>query len=181
MANSTEHREARPRERRTPLWVRLAPLLALALVVAAALPLWTALNEKSRAEALADDGLRLLEALLAFEQENGIPPRPGAGQQEGFNLRTLEPLTSAGFVGKPDELLAGLRGRRISAYDAPGLAGGEGFWAILQDLENPGIQVVAASTDSFPLTPDTWIEGVYLLRGDELQRVRVASAPRKKR
>ena len=164
-----------------PLWARFAPLVAFALVVAAALPLWSAYSQKSRADALADEGLRLLEALLDFEQESGIPPRPGAGERDGFNLRTLEPLAGAGFIGNPDEVLARLEGRRISAYDAPGLEGGEGFWAILQDLENPGIQVVVASTDSFPLAPDTWIEGVYLLRGDELERVRVASAPRTKR
>ncbi len=181
MENHADVRETRPGRAAIPLWLRLAPLVALLLVVAAALPLWQGYTNKQRADALADEGLRRLEALLAFEEQHGAPPRAGAGERDGFNLRTLEPLAGTGFLGNPDDLLAGLAGRRVSAYDAPDLAGGEGFWALLQDAANPGIQVVAASTDSFPRAPDTWIEGVYLLRGDELERVRVASAPRTKR
>ncbi|RMG44970.1 MAG: hypothetical protein D6718_08840 [Acidobacteria bacterium] len=144
----------------------VAAVVLLALPVAKQAAQWRSQRRLSRAAAV------LFEALEAYHSDRGSFPPPGANQPDGFNLRTLEPLSTHGYLRRPQELLSLLRGRRVSAYDSDE----DGFWLLLVDAHRPEIQIVVASTDRFPLQPESWIEGIYRLEGSRLVRLRAEPA-----
>jgi len=144
----------------------------VAVIAALAVPAISRVSRRSRLETLTEGAESFYRAVRRFEADHGRPPRPGAAQLAGLNLRTLDPLADTGYLADPQQLLAGLDHHRLTAYDTPGEGAHPGFWAILTAEEQPGLQVIAASTDDFPLAPGQWIEGVYLLRGEQLELLR---------
>lgn len=153
----------------------LVAIVAVALVLA--MPIASRSLQRAAINRLADDGKSLFESIVRFQSDHGHPPYPGSADDDGLNLRTLAPLTTAGYFRNADALLSRLSDHRLLAYDTPGLPGREGFWMILVDGQRPGIQVLVASTDQFPLTPDTFIEGIYLIRGTSLEKLDDAPVP----
>jgi prepilin-type N-terminal cleavage/methylation domain-containing protein len=146
-------------------------VLIIGLLMAIAIPAGQRVLQAARADRLASDGAVLFRALQEFQAETGHPPPPGSGLPDGFNAQTLAPLSTRGYLPGAAALLARLHERRITAYDTPGPPGREGFWLVLTDRLRPEVQILVASTDAFPLAPDTWIEGLYLIRGDSLERL----------
>lgn len=170
------------RSHKTPTrGVTLIELLFLVAIVLVALVLSVPFAARSLQSAainrLADDGKSLFEAIVRYQSDHGHPPYPGSAEDEGLNLRTLAPLTTAGYFRNAEALLSRLSDHRLLAYDTPGLPGREGFWMILVDAQRPEIQVLVASTDQFPLTPDSFLEGIYLIRGMSLEKLDDAPVP----
>ena len=157
----------------------LACLAIVAVLATLAVPAARRVHDRSRLALLAADGRVLAGALLRWEADHGTPPPAGASSPDGFNTRTLDPLVSGGYLLAPAPILSHLADGRVAVYDAPGAqpGAGRGFWLVLVDRDVPGLAVVVASTDAFPLTPGTWIEGIYLLRGDRLERIDRAPLP----
>lgn len=151
-------------------------LAVASLLVALAIPTVSRALQASRQERLAGTAQELFSAIRRYEEDHGFPPPPGSKQPEGLNLRTLAPLSQAGYLVNSEEILSLLRDGRVTAYDRPGLTGEAGFWLLLVDRSRPEIQLLAAATDSFPLAPGQWLEGIYQIRGDRLVKLR--DAPR---
>ncbi len=164
-------RKSRSRARGITLVELLVVLLTLSLLVALAVPATTRALQSAHRTRLAGIGQALFHAVQRYVVDHGHPPPPGSSQVDGLNLRTLAPLAPAGYLPHPGALLDALRDRRVTAYDTPGPPGKEGFWMLLIDGERAEIQVLVASTDQFPLSPGVWIEGIYQLRGNRLERL----------
>ncbi|UCF69157.1 MAG: hypothetical protein JSV80_07705 [Acidobacteriota bacterium] len=152
----------------------LIVVAVLALIVVVTLPVAARWASRDNERRLVEVGNALFEALEQYRADHGQVPPPGAGAPGGFNLRTLAPLSTDGYVTDSEPRLAALRRRRVSAYDS--IAGSEAYWALLVDRDDPDVQVIVASTDAFPLLPDTWLDGVYVLRGERLEKQRRARA-----
>jgi len=150
-------------------------LAVASLFVALAIPTVSRALQASHQERLAGTAQVLFAAIRHYEEDHGSPPPPGSKQPDGLNLRTLAPLSQAGYLVDTDEILSLLRDGRVTAYDCPESAGEAGFWILLVDRSRPEIQLLAAATDAFPLAPGQWLEGIYQIRGDRLVKLRDAS------
>ncbi len=166
---------------RQPRGVTLVELLVvlgvLAVLVSISIPFGTRALQEARQQRLVAVGRSLFVAVERYVADHGHPPWPGASIPGGLNLRTLEPLHGGGYLNHSAGLVEPLRDGRVTAYDTPGLPGSEGFWLLLVDKNRPEVQVLAASTDEFPLAPGTHLEGIYLVRGHRLLHVDSPSAP----
>ncbi len=167
------------RERGISLPELLVSVAIVAVLATMAVPASRRVVDRAHLARLATDGRVLASALLRWQADHGTPPPAGATRPDGFNTRTLDPLVSRGYLLAPAPILGHLAGNRVTVYDAPGAepGAGRGFWLVLTDGAIPGLQVVVASTDAFPLAPGTWVEGIYLLRGDRLERIDRAPLP----
>jgi hypothetical protein len=154
---------------------RLLNLLGGALVmialVASAVPVLSRTAEQARVEAFQRDLSPLVEALLAFEASEGRAPSADGRRGRAFNLSTLAPLSDGGYLAAPDAVLAKLHNTRLDVYDNPGERDGRGFWLVATCAEDPRIQILVARTDHFPLVPERWLEGLYLVRGGTLEKL----------
>ncbi len=172
--------DTRPHQARSKGITLIELLVAVAIMAILTVESFPAISRSRQASAierLATDGEQIFQSLARYQSDHGRLPYPGVGDGEGLNLRTLAPLTTAGYLVSPDAILARLSDHRVLAYDTPGLPGREGFWLILVDAKRPELQVLVASTDQFPLAPDTFIEGIYLIRGTTLEKLRDAPQP----
>lgn len=166
-----------PRERGMTLPELLTGLGVAGLLMVAAVPTYGRSLQAAAIKGLSRDGQVLQAALARYQSDHGHPPTPGSEGQDGLNLRTLAPLTTDGYLTNETALLARLQDKRVLAYDTPGLPGREGYWLLLVDAARPEIQMLVAATDQFPLAPDQWVEGVYLIRGSKLEPVATAPLP----
>jgi hypothetical protein len=153
----------------TALGLAAAALVAL---VSTAIPLAQRWQQTAAIDRLCDDGAKLFDAIVRYNAHHGFPPPDGTRSPEGMNVRTFAPLSTQGYLDDAETILASLEGERVMAYDTPGLPGREGFWLILADRQHPEIQLLVASTDAFPMAPETWLEGIYLIRGSSLEKLR---------
>lgn len=149
----------------------VATLGLLTLIGVMAVPLVNRAMQAAAVRRLQEGGRTLYASLQRYQEDNGHPPRPAGGGDDGFNLRTLAPLTTGGYLTDPGSLLARFRDARVLAYDTPGLPGREGFWLIVGERTRPEIQLLIASTDQFPLTPDTFLEGLFLIEDATVRRL----------
>ncbi|MDQ7086654.1 MAG: hypothetical protein Q9Q13_01815 [Acidobacteriota bacterium] len=155
----------------------LETLLALALVAiltSLAVPTFGRALVAARQQRLAAAAGQIFTAVRRYQADHGHPPAPGSLRPDGFNLRTLTPLADRGYLAGPEAILTQLKDRRVTAYDTSGPDGSSGFWLLLIDADSPELQILAASTDDFPLAPGRWLEGIYLLRGEQLEKLRGA-------
>ena len=155
----------------------LETLVALTLVgilASLAVPTLSRALVVARQQRLASSAGQIFAAVRRYQADHGRPPAPGSLRPDGFNLRTLTPLADRGYIAGPESILAQLKDRRVTAYDTSGPDGSGGFWLLLIDADSPELQILAASTDDFPLAPGQWLEGIYLLRGEKLEKLRGA-------
>ncbi len=167
------------RERGISLLELVLSVAIVATLATLSVPASRRVVDRAHVARLAADGRVLAAALLRWEADHGAPPPAGASRPGGFNTRTLDPLVARGYLLSPAPILGHLAKGRVTVYDAPGAepGAGRGFWLVLTDAGRPGLQVLVASTDAFPLAPGDWIEGIYLLRGDRLERIDRAPLP----
>ena len=152
----------------------LIALVLVGLLASLAVPTLGRALLVARQQRLASAAGQIFTAVRRYQADHGRPPAPGSLQPDGFNLRTLAPLADRGYLAGTDGILAQLKDGRVTAYDTSGPEGTGGFWLLLIDADSPELQILAASTDNFPLSPGHWLEGIYLLRGDRLEKLRGA-------
>lgn len=121
----------------------------------------------ARVSELAHVGSELRDGLERHLAQVGrVPSRTFSGRD--LNVKTLDPLSTRGFITDPDELLSVLEDNRVLAYHAPG---SQQYWLLVADKKQPKLKLLVARTDAYPAAPGEWLDGLYLIRGDELQRL----------
>ncbi|GEM_PF-3405366 len=149
----------------------LLVIAMLGILSVAAIPTMQRAHHAARFGKIVADGTAISRAILHFAADHGAPPPAGTRNGSGLNLHTLAPLSDTGYLRDSHAILSHLDGRQITAYDTPGPPERGGFWLIMTDARYRGLQILVASTDMFPLAPDTWLEGIYRIEGGEVHKI----------
>jgi len=141
----------------------------IGIISAIAVPLVASALLRSEQTALAADGKALHSAFMKFNIDNGLFPSTTSPVSRAFNLTTLAPLSTNGYIGQAGGLTGKLLSGQVTAYDSPNVGGPDTqFWAVLTLAANPSVIVLVANTDEYPGHFGTWYDGVYYIQGSSI-------------
>jgi hypothetical protein len=151
---------------------RLANLLLGAGILATS---WLALsgavrvaNVRADIRIVGHESKTLYRAFEAFYHRNLAYPGDYSGTR--FEIETLDPLRRRGYYR--GHITFKLLGGRVDAYGSPDDRGpNQEFWLEVTLRSAPSIRFVIAKSDDAPLGAGQWLEGVYVYRGGELERL----------
>ena len=147
----------------------LVTMAIIFLIASIAIPIYTSALTKSRTSALVANGRGLYSAFMQFEFDNDVFPATSTPPSRTFNLSTLFPLSTSGYISHPTSLTTQLQGGMVTAYDSPNVGGPDSqFWAVLTSATDPSIVILIANTDQYPGNIGTWYDGVYLIQGTSI-------------
>jgi len=159
--------------RRAPAGFTLVELLVtvaiLAVIAAMAAPVYMNALRQSHRAGLVAEANSLYKAFQRYYLDHSRFPPASTPPADAFQLDTLEPLVSRGYVWEGSAILAKLVDREVTAYAAPasGAAAAQ-FWAVLTLEFDPDVQVLVANTDQYPGHTGEWFEGLYYIEGSDI-------------
>lgn len=148
-------------------WSLIAVGLACAAWAVGARAVRTA-QLRAEVEAATGEAKLLYDGFRAFESQSGAYPNSFLDPK--FDPATTEPLRRRGFyTGRIESRI--LNGR-FDAYDAPDDRGvNREFWLEMTLAADPSVRILVVRSDDAPLSGGQWLDGVYLVRRNALERV----------
>lgn len=138
------------------------------IITAAAIPLYGTTLRQGRSTALAADLKVVYDALMRYHADHGSFP-----SEDEFDTATLAPLSSEGYYGAPQALTDKLVGNEVTLYLAPDVGGDDQhFILITRHRQDPDLVVVAVHTNIIEET-DGWVDGVYVISGEDLEEAQL--------
>jgi prepilin-type N-terminal cleavage/methylation domain-containing protein len=159
------HRDRR--EKGFSLLELLVTVAIIGVISMIAIPIYINALRSSHRAALVGEANGVFKAFMRYNVDNSAFPTTAS-----FDLLTLEPLVSEGYLSDGMPVVQKLHNQTVTAYAAPTAGGANAqFWAVLTLGYDPDVQVLVASTDQFPGHSGDWYEGLYYIQGSELVRV----------
>jgi prepilin-type N-terminal cleavage/methylation domain-containing protein len=139
-------------------------VVIIALLTAAAVPLYGEAMRRSRTTALAADMEQVYVALMRYHTDHGSFPA-----EDVFDTSSLSPLTTEGYFGDATSLTDKLLGKQLLIYAAPDVGGpDQHFIIVARHVIDPSIIVVAVHTDIIAAA-EGWVDGVYVITDGDLE------------
>lgn len=139
-------------------------VVIIALLTAAAVPMYGQAMRRSRITALAADLEQLYGALMRYHADHGSFPAEG-----DFDTASLSPLTTEGYLVSAGSITSKLLKEELVVYVAPDVGGpDQQFIVVARHVVDPSIIVVAVHT-SIVGAAGGWVDGVYVISEGELE------------
>jgi hypothetical protein len=155
-----------PTRRTSVHWLLVAAILAVLA--------WTGHRALARAALDSDlefaesEAIALDRALHLYRERTGS--FPDSFGEAGLDRRTLEPLRRRGYY--EGHITTVLLDGRVDAYAAPDDRGSnQEFWMEMSLERNPSIRLLLVHSDDAPLSGGRWLDGVYVYRRGELDKL----------
>ena len=140
----------------------LISVAIVGILASIAIPALQRAVSRARHNALMADGKTLHAAFMKFHIDNGLFPSTTTPVSRVFDLTTLAPLSTNGYIGQPQALTGKLLGGKVTAYDSPDINGSDTqFWAVLTNKTDPSIAILVASTNQYPGFTGIQYDGAY--------------------
>jgi len=156
---------SRPRrsERGFTLIELMVVVVIIGLASALALPMYADAITRSKKTALASEGRRIYDSLMAYYADfNSFPP------ESGFNLKTLDPLASEGYLHSGSAITSKLVKDRALVYIAPDIGGADQQFILVMRLESDPNIIVAVVHTELVGDEGNWADGVYVISDGDL-------------
>ena len=110
----------------------------------------------------------LYDGFRKFEERSGAYPNSFLSPK--FELTSAEPLRRRGYYSGRIE--SKLLNGRFDDYDAPDDRGvNREFWLEMTLAADPSVRILVVHSDDAPLSGGEWLDGVYLVRRNGLERI----------
>src|SRR5262245_54813092 len=147
----------------------------IGIVAAIAVPLYQRAILKSQKTAMAGDAKLVYDAFMRYYADNSLFPSTSTPVNRAFNLDTMAPLSTNGYVTLATPILSKLQSNRFTAYDSPNAGASDTqFWLVMTNKKNPSIVVLVANTNQYPSDIGTWYDGIYFIQGTNIIPLRQA-------
>jgi len=125
-------------------------------------------NLRADVRIVAQEAQTLYEAFEAYHERNRVYPAAYLGRS--FDTDSLDPLRRRGYYR--GTITARLLDTRVDAYDSPDDRGlNQEFWLEMTLQSEPSIRFLVVRSDDAPLGGGKWLDGVFVYRGGQLERL----------
>ena len=125
-------------------------------------------NVRADLKVVAPEAWNLYTAMQKYYERHASYPSSYTGQP--FDIQTLDPLARRGYYRGP--LLMKIRGNALDAYGSPDDDGpDQEFWIEMTLAGDPSVRVLVVRSDDAPMSGGIWLDGVYLLKNNSLERL----------
>jgi prepilin-type N-terminal cleavage/methylation domain-containing protein len=147
----------------------------IGILSAIAVPLFQRALLKSQKAAMAADARAVYDAFMRYYTDNSFFPSTSSPATRAFNLSTMSPLTTGGYVKQPGAITSKLRNNQFTAYDSPNAGSSDTqFWVVMTNKKNPSLVVLVANTNQYPSSMGTWYDGIFFIQGTNIIPLRQA-------
>jgi prepilin-type N-terminal cleavage/methylation domain-containing protein len=139
-------------------------VVIIGLASALALPMYADAITKTKKTALASEGRRIYDSLMAYYADyNAFPP------ESAFDLETLDPLFSQGYLHSGPAITSKLVKDRALIYLAPDIGGADQQFILVMRLESDPNIIVAVVHTELVGDDGAWADGVYVTSDGDLR------------
>ena len=141
----------------------------LGLLTSIAIPMFQRALLKSQKTAMAADARTVYDAFMRYYIDNNLFPSTFSPASRAFNLTTMSPLATRGYIQRPSGITSKLENDRFTAYDSPNASSADTqFWLVMTHKRNPSLVILVANTNQYPTDMGTWYDGIYFIQGTNI-------------